>query len=127
MLLQPGGTYRLHLSLSGARGIGPAWIVGAVGATFPLAELVSIEQYTSEYASVLIRWRRRPATINNGQVLTAVAEGIQVPGAPMPTATVTDVQMVSMDLSAPAFHGTAKFVAAIALIGVTALLIDRIS
>jgi hypothetical protein len=127
MLVQPGGIYRLNLSIYDAQGLGPAWIVGALGATYPLAEVFALEAYSDQAASVLIRWTRRPGNIDEGTTLSAIVEGIQVTGSRIPVAKVEGVALVSRSAEPPPpLHTVARLVTAVVLIGATALLCSRI-
>ncbi len=128
MLVQPGGIYRLRLSIYNAPGIGPAWLVGALGVTYPRAEIAAIEAYSEQSASVLVRWRRAPQQLERGATIRPLLEGMDVPGARMPMAVVDDIEVVSEPAAAPAVYYTAlKLVGAAGLIGLTALLSARIS
>lgn len=126
MLVQPGAIYRLGLAVYNAEGYGPAWLVGAIGASLPLAETVAIEAYSPAGASVLVRWTDRPGQIDEGMVLAPLSQGVAVAGARVPSATVGSVELVSMTVSAAPFYGAAKMAIAVVLVGVTAIFCSRI-
>lgn len=92
----------MRLGLDAPAAMHPAWLVGAAGARYPGAEVVSIEPRGKDRADVTLRWRSsRPGELSEGDQLVPVTEGMQlIPGADMPSATVKDVEVVRAPMAA---------------------------
>ncbi len=93
MQLVPGGTYVVTLQLFNAEQLGPSWLVGAFATGYPGADVISVEQYTSEFAVVRIRWRKTvPGEMSQGATISGVLEGLVLPGEAVPSGVVTAVE-----------------------------------
>ncbi len=93
MEVQPGGIYSVELELVGAENIGPAWLVGAFAQSFPRADVVQVDQYGPDTALVRLRWRGVYADeIPEGATVSGAAQGLAVPGAIVPAATIVSVE-----------------------------------
>lgn len=93
MNTKAGRVYRVTLELQSATLQSPTWMVGALGARYPRADLLAVERYDGSGAVVLLRWRRGTGRIEAGDVISAAVEGLQVPGEALPSGTVTDVAL----------------------------------
>ncbi len=92
MQLVPGGTYLVSLQLFNAEQLGPSWLVGAFATSFPGADVISVEEYSGELATVRIRWRKTvPGEMGPGDSVSGILEGLVLPGEAVPTGVVTDV------------------------------------
>lgn len=120
-----GGLYRVRLGLDAPSAMHPAWLVGAAGARYPSAEVVSVQPLSSELADVVLRWRGQPGEVAEGHQLVPLTEGMQlIPGADMPSATVKGVDTLREPMHA-SMRGVepidiAKLLGAAALIGFVA-------
>jgi hypothetical protein len=93
MQLVPGGTYLVSLQLFNAEQLGPSWLVGAFATSFHGADVISVEQYASEFAVVRIRWRKSvPGDIGTGSTISGFLEGLVLPGEAIPSGVVTEVE-----------------------------------
>lgn len=97
MQLEPGGIYRVGLDLSAPDALHPAWLAGAVGITYPGAEVVGVKRVNPKHADVTVRWSRaNPGKINEGDNVVPLSEGLQmIPGGQMPQASVANVTPIS--------------------------------
>lgn len=132
-----GRYYRVGLRLSGAEHVGPAWLAAAVTGTYPGADLSEVESYDGECATTIVRWRTGSGAIDAGDILSASAQGIELPGA-APTAEVDSVEQLELyahpaDVassaveSLPAEYNVAlKLTAAAALLTAVVYLTNRI-
>jgi len=139
MLAAPGNSYRLSLVLGEAGRLHPAWLVGAVRATYPRAEVASVKKTSATAAEAVLRWRAAPGQIQVGDVLQPVAEGLQVPGLTLPSATVSAVEALDTPATngggvvvrsgifeRPAARNAGKLALAVVLVGVSAYFTHRI-
>jgi hypothetical protein len=143
MRVEPGKSYRVRVRLGDAHRLHPAWLVGAVRATYPKAEVASV-QPMKEHAEAIVRWRAAAGDIHVGDVLQPVAEGLQVPGLSLPSATVEEVTEyvpplppppaavttrsgpLPAVLERPGALNAAKLALAVLLVGVTTYFTHRI-
>lgn len=134
MQLVPGGVYRLGLDLSAPTALHPAWLAGAVGVSYPGAEVVGVRPTETGKADVTIRWSRKsPGTADAGDSVVPLSEGLQMlPGANLPMASVTSVEplhvpMVTRSLSLQEQGpDILKLAASLAMIGTVAFVIYRV-
>lgn len=89
-----GGLYKVSLFLANAGDIGPSWLVGAVMATYPGASVLSVEEYSKDTAIIVMKWLRGSGEINEGDTVSVLPEGTQLPGYATPSAVVTEVDQV---------------------------------
>lgn len=90
-----GGVYRVVLGLVNAESIGPSWLVGAFTSTYPEATVLSVDRYTDDEATVLVKWHRGTGSINEGEPVTVGTEAMQqIPGGAIPRGVVTSIEVV---------------------------------
>lgn len=123
----PGGTYRVRVRLSNVESLHPSWLVGALAATYPNADVMGLRQIGKSLAEVDLRWRRRAGLIESGDSLTPVVEGMMVPGLPMPSARVESAQPLSVPELAPIAERWSPTLVEMAKLGVSALLIGFVA
>lgn len=94
----PGGRYDVTLRLTGGpRGVDPrGWLVGAITAAYPGAEVEGVRKLAGDHFDVRLRWKKRAGSIAPGDDVSPVTDGLSVPGLPMPSATVDEVTPVSL-------------------------------
>ena len=133
----------MQLKLTGGpAGIDPSgWLVGAMHAAYPGAEVEGVRKMAGGRYDVRLRWKKREGAITPGDDVSPVVDGITAPGLPMPGATVDAVKPVSLPpapiavrsgslpgAAAPGSFGQVdawKAVVAVVMIGGTAFAIHR--
>lgn len=87
-----GGVYFLELQLHNAAGVSSSWLIGALVATYPQVDLISINYYTSQLALVEVGWNRRPTgKIEVGDKVAVTLQGLEVASSVFPFGTVKNV------------------------------------
>ena len=115
--------YRLACTMTGAEHVSASWLAAAVTGSYPDADLYEVQSYAPPEAVIV--------------VITAAAEGLQLPGGAAPSAQVTTVEEVELvshpaDVAAEAIeqseYGSAvKLTLAGALIAVVVYFSNRIA
>ena len=126
MRASAGHYYELRLTLADAGSLGPGWLAAPLAATYPAADLVEVPFYDGEAATVVLRWRSGSGDINPGDVVEVGAEGVSLPVAILPSATVGAVKEVEYSASAVTDSAPAaesEYNAALKLTGAAALLL----
>lgn len=94
--VHPGRTYRVQMALERAAGTSPSWIVTAMRASYPGAEIAKVEHYDDTKATVLVTWKGQPGKILIGDSVAPMIQGLQVPFEALPMGTIQSAQQVDL-------------------------------